>query len=580
VERRLAAILAADMANYGRLIGADEEGTLLRFKAHLRELIDPTIKEHHGRIVKTTGDGALVEFVSVVDAVRCAVKIQREMVERNADSPEDKRIEFRIGINVGEIIIDDDDIFGDGVNLAVRLEGLAKPGGICVSKRVQEDAYGKVDFDFDDGGEKQLKNIASPIRIYHVRLSGPPAGGGRMLLPEKPSIAVLPFHNISGDQEQDYFADGMVDDIISALSRMRWLFVIARNSSFAYKGKATDVKQVGRELGVRYVLEGSVRKAANRVRMTGQLIDTATGAHLWADHFDGALADIFDLQDQMTASVVGAIAPKLERAEIERAKHKPTESLDAYDFYLRGVAHFHQLTKEANTEALRLFHRAIELDGEFASASGMAAWCHVWRKWNGWVSDPVREGNETERLAWRAVEVGKDDAVALCTGGFALAHVVGDLENGAAFIDQSLVLNPNLAMAWHFSGWVNVWLGEHEMAIERLGRAVRLSPLDPFTFLAQGALALAHFVAERYDAAVGCAQNSIREQPNFAPAIRILAASCAFAGRRELAEKTMTRVRQLAPALRISDVKNITPLRRADDLARYTEGLRLAGLPE
>jgi len=237
VERRLAAILAADMANYGRLIGADEEGTLLRFKAHLRELIDPTIKEHHGRIVKTTGDGALVEFVSVVDAVRCAVKIQREMVERNADSPEDKRIEFRIGINVGEIIIDDDDIFGDGVNLAVRLEGLAKPGGICVSKRVQEDAYGKVDFDFDDGGEKQLKNIASPIRIYHVRLSGPPAGGGRMLLPEKPSIAVLPFHNISGDQEQDYFADGMVDDIISALSRMRWLFVIARNSSFAYKAK-------------------------------------------------------------------------------------------------------------------------------------------------------------------------------------------------------------------------------------------------------------------------------------------------------------------------------------------------------
>ena len=342
VERRLAAILAADVTGYSRLMGIDEEGTLAALKACRRELIDPKIVEHHGRIVKTTGDGALVEFASAVDALRCAMEIQRAMTQRSAEVPEDRRIEFRIGINVGDIIIDEGDIYGDGVNIAARLETLASPGAICLSDNAYQQIKGKLDFDITDMGEQQLKNIAQPTRVYGVRF-GSTAARPVLALPDKPSIAVLPFQNMSGDPEQEYFADGMVEDIITALSRIRWLFVIARNSSFTYKGRAVDVKQVGRELGVRYVLEGSVRKAANRVRITGQLIDAGTGAHLWADRFDGGLEDIFDLQDQVTTRVVGAIAPTLEQAEIERAKRKPTESLDAYDYFLRGMASVHRV---------------------------------------------------------------------------------------------------------------------------------------------------------------------------------------------------------------------------------------------
>ncbi|MEH2558957.1 TolB-like protein/class 3 adenylate cyclase [Bradyrhizobium algeriense] len=353
VERRLAAILAADVAGSCRLIGIDEEGTLAQLKALSKTLFDPKIAEHHGRIVKNTGDGALVEFASVVDAIRCADEIQRSMAEQNTDVPQDRRIEFRIGIHVGDIIIADDDIFGDGVNIAVRLEGIAEPGGVSISDDAHRQVRGKIGIDYDDMGPQVLKNIADPMRVWRVRtgpsfspakLTKPPIETALPLaLPDKPSIAVLPFTNMSGDPEQDYFADGMVDDIITALSRFKALFVIARNSSFTYKGRAVDVKQIGRKLGVRYVLEGSVRKAANRVRITGQLVDAATGAHLWADRFDGGLGDVFDLQDQVTESVVGAIAPALEKAEIERAKRKPTESLDAYAIYLRGLARFYQL---------------------------------------------------------------------------------------------------------------------------------------------------------------------------------------------------------------------------------------------
>jgi TolB-like protein len=325
VDRRLAAILAIDVAGYSRLMGVDEEGTLAALKAHRSELIDPKIAEHHGRIVKTTGDGALVEFSSAVDGVRCAMQIQRVMAERNTAIPEDHRIEFRIGINVGDIIIDQGDIYGDGVNIAARVETLATPGSICLSDHAYQQIKGKLALEVSDMGEQQLKNIAQPVRVHRVRHDSAPARP-MPTLPDKPSIAVLAFQNMSGDAEQEYFADGIVEDIITALSRFQQLFVIARNSSFTYKGRAVDVKQVGRELGVRYVLEGSVRKVANRVRITGQLIDTATGTHLWADRFDGALEDIFDLQDQVTVSVVSAIAPKLEQVEIERAKRKPTES--------------------------------------------------------------------------------------------------------------------------------------------------------------------------------------------------------------------------------------------------------------
>ena len=409
-------------------MGADEEGTLARLKAIRKALVDPTIAAHRGRIVKTTGDGMLVEFASAVDAVRRAVEVQRSMAEQNAAVPQDQRIEFRIGIHVGDIIFDDNDIFGDGVNIAARLEGIAEPGGVCMSDDAYRQIRGKVEIACDDMGPQTLKNIAEPMRAWRVRLTGqaPSAATLRsrleptsaLPLPDKPSIAVLPFQNMSGDPEQEYFADGMVEDIITALSRFKALFVIARNSSFTYKGRAVDVKQVGRELGVRYVLEGSVRKAANRVRITGQLVDTATGAHLWADRFDGGLGDIFDLQDQVTESVVGAIAPAVEKAEIERAKRKPTESLDAYALYLRGLARFYQFAnRQANDEALRLFNSAIELDPDFASAYGRAASCYVIAKVNGWISDTANEIAEVTRLAQRAVELGKDDAIALAAGG-------------------------------------------------------------------------------------------------------------------------------------------------------------------
>ena len=325
--RRLAAILAADVAGYSRLIGADEGGTLERLRALRRELLDPKIAEHKGRLVKTTGDGLLVEFGSVVDALRCAVEVQREMTGRNAGVAPDSRIEFRIGINVGDIVVEDGDIFGDGVNVAARLEALAEPGGICVAARVQEDAAGRLDLAFEDIGEQQLKNIARPVRAYRVVSAARPAmpqPGSGPPLPDKPSIAVLPFANMSGDPEQEYFADGMVEEIITALSRIRWLFVIARNSSFTYKGQAVDVKQIGRALGVRYVLEGSVRKGGGRVRIAAQLIDTLSGAHLWADRFDGSMEDVFDLQDKVATSVAGVIEPALEVAEMRRSAARPT----------------------------------------------------------------------------------------------------------------------------------------------------------------------------------------------------------------------------------------------------------------
>lgn len=400
VERRLTAILAADVAGYSRLMGADEEGTLAQLKAHRRTLVDPNITEHRGRIVKTTGDGMLVEFASVVDALRCAVEVQQGMAKRNAQVPQDKRIDFRVGINVGDIIIEPHDIYGDGVNIAARLEGIAEPGGICVSARVQEDAQGKLEIAFEDAGEQQLKNIARAVRVYRVRLSGAAQGQRPALpLPDKPSIAALPFQNMSGDPEQEYFADGVVEEIITALSRFRNLFVIARNSSFTYKGRAVDVKQVGRELGVRYVLEGSVRKTASRVRITGQLIDASTGAHLWADRFDGELEDIFDVQDNVTMNVVGAIAPKLEQAEIERAKRKPTAVLDAYDLYLRALSQVHKMTPETLAEAISLSKIALQLDPQYAAAAGLVAWCRGIQRGQGWVRPAGPEDEDGIRLA-------------------------------------------------------------------------------------------------------------------------------------------------------------------------------------
>jgi TolB-like protein/Flp pilus assembly protein TadD len=391
---------------------------------------------------------------------------------------------------------------------------------------------------------------------------------------------VLPFDNLSADREQEYFADGVVEEIITALSRFRVLFVIARNSSFAYKGRAVDVKQVGRELGVRYILEGSVRKSGGRVRISGQLIDTATGAHLWAERFDGSLDDIFDLQDQVTASVVGAIAPRLEQAEIERARRKPTESLDAYDFYLRGLAAYRQWTVQANNEALSLFRHAIKLDPTFASAYGMAALCYDQRKENGWIADRAQEVAETKRLVRRASELGKDDAVALSMAGTALAYVVGDLDDGAALIDQALLLNPNLAAAWQQSGWMRVYFGDPEEALQRFARAMRLSPHDPRIFDMQAGAGCAHFLAGRYAEAVSWAEAAARQQPNSCPAMRTLAATSAMAGRQEQAGKAIAHLLELDPGLRISNLRDLFPVRRMEDFAKWEEGLRRAGLPE
>jgi TolB-like protein/Tfp pilus assembly protein PilF len=517
-----------------------------------------------------------------VEAVDCALAIQSMPPEQGLGA----ELRARIGIHLGDVLERNGDLFGTAVNIAARLEGIAEPGGIVVSSAVRDAAAGKLPASFVDLGVKTLKNIEEPIRVYALSAASRSTSAQihrakeALPLPNKPSIAVLPFENLSGDREQEYFADGIVEEIITALSRMRWLFVIARNSSFTYKGRTVDVKQVGRELGVRYVLEGSVRKAGSRVRITGQLIDTATGAHLWADRFDGDLVDIFDLQDQVTASVVGAIAPRLEQAEIERTTRKPTENLDAYDYYLRGLVGVHQWTKEGNDDALSNLYRAIELDPNFAAAHGMAARCYAQRQGSGWMSDRPHDVAEAERLARRAVALSKDDAVALCTAGFALAHLVEQIEYGDALITQALALNPNLAWAWYFSGWSKASLGEPEVAIEHVTRAIRLSPNDPQMFSMFGVLGLAHFIAGRYTQALAFAEAASRERPEYVHPVCIVAASAALTGRSEVADKAIITLCQLAPDLRLSNIKSMQAFRRPEDFAKWEEGMRLAGLPE
>lgn len=399
-------------------------------------------------------------------------------------------------------------------------------------------------------------------------------------LPDKPSIAVLPFLNLSGDPEQDYFADGMVEDLITALSHIRWLFVIARNSSFAYRGRSSAVIEIGRELGVRYVLEGSIRKAANRVRITGQLVDAETGGHLWAERYEGALDDVFELQDRITSNVVGAIAQELERAEIARSKRKPTESLDAYDYFLRGMAAFHTGTTVAVDQALDHFRRAIELDPDYASAYGMAAWSLFWRRINGWTTDYATETAEGARLARRAVDLGRNDAVALTRGGHALAHFTRNFDAGVDFLDKALVLNPNLAAAWFLGAYLRIWRGQPEEAIPRFEHAMRLSPLDSEMFRMQSGVAMAHLIAGRFDEARAWAEKAHRDVPTFVLSAAAIAASCALAGRSQEADQAMQEVRRLDPDLRISGLDEWLHFDRAEDAAIFTEGLRKAGLPE
>src|SRR6266567_2061424 len=439
VERRLAAILAADVAGSCRLIGIDEEGTLAQLKALRKTLFDPKVTDHRGRVVKNTGDGILVEFASVVDAVRCADEIQRSVSERNTDVPQDKRIEFRIGIHVGDIIIDENDIYGDGVNIAVRLEGIAEPGGICISDDAHRQVRGKVETTLEDMGPQTLKNIAEPMRVWRIRknsisslvvVSAYPSSGHAALLylmPDGPSIAILPFQNMSGDPDQDYFVYGMVDEISTALSRFKSLVVIARNSSFAYKGKVVDIKQVGRELGVRYVLEGSVRKAAGKVRIIGQLIDAATGVHLWADQFEGELGDVFALQDRMTESVVSVIAPKMLQTEIGLAARRPN-NLSAYDLCLRAVPHFNSWTRGGTAEALRLVSRALEIDPRYSFAARLAGSCHLVSVNQGWAADPKSDIAEGLRLIRLALSIDGNATLALSLLGNATASFADDYD--------------------------------------------------------------------------------------------------------------------------------------------------------
>ena len=597
-ERRLTAILAADVVGYSRLMGADEEGTLAALKAIRRELVDPKIVEHRGRIVKTTGDGLLVEFASVVDAVRCAVEVQREMAERNIGMPAATRIEFRIGINLGDIIIDADDIYGDGVNVAARLEALAEPGGICVSRVVRDQVRDKLAFAFEDMGEQQVKNIARPVRVFRVRptppLPDPPPRAGEgsahsvrvgaaepppLPLPDKPSIAVLPFQNMSGDPEQEYFVDGMVEEITTAIARLPWLFVIARNSSFTYKGRAVDVKQVARELGVRYVLEGSVRKAGNRVRITGQLIDTATGAHIWADRFDGALDDVFELQDQVASSVAGAIEPKLRQSEIERASRKPTASLGAYDLYLRALAQFRRYTEEGLAEAVALLQQALAIDPSYAPAAALVGWCRLHQGSQGWGALSDADISAAVRLARQALESERDDAETLARAGYVLFYFTGEM--AMAVLDRALTLNPNAASAWRAKGIIHAVRNQPEVAIEASERALRLSPFDALGFVSVVSLAIAHLLAGRYEQAIEWADRALHDQPRHNPARRIKIVATAQLGRLDEARAELGRMLAIQPGVTIASFRANTARYAAPEyIDLMAAGLRLAGLPE
>src|SRR5229473_1227585 len=587
VERRLAAILAADVVGYSRLTGLDEEGTHVRLRERLRGLADPKISEHHGKVVKRTGDGVLAEFGSVVDAVRCAIEVQRGMAEQNAAMPQVKRIEFRIGIHVGDIIVDDNDIFGDGVNIAARLEGIAEPGGVCISDDAQRQVRGKVDFAFEDMGPQNLKNIVEPMRAWRLRMNAsgsaaapiePPVESTQALaLPDKPSIAVLPFQNMSGDPEQEYFADGMVEEIITALSRFKWLFVIARNSSFTFKGQAVDVKEVGRRLGVRYVLEGSVRKASGKVRISGQLIDAVTGTHIWADRFERDLTDVFALQDEVTVAVVSAIQPKLLQTEIAMATRRRPENLTAYDLFLRTMQQFYLTTREGLAETIRLAHRALELDPRFGLVAALAGMCHMRNVIWGNANDPQFDRTESVRLLRLALSVDDSDPDTLAMAALISAFMVGDCESEIEMADRAVALNPNSFNAWSYRGWVYQIAGLPEEGVRSFERAIRMSPVDPLLHLSFLGMGVAFIELRRFDEAIVAGKKALRQNPSFAQTYRCLASAFAHLGRDAEAREAAARALEFDPAFTIS-----AWIARGgqSNSNLWTEGLRKAGLPE
>jgi adenylate cyclase len=576
VQRRLAAILAADVVGYSALMERAEEATYAEFERVKRELIEPSLSRHEGRLIRTTGDGALAEFASPLAATRCAVEIQDRLATG------DSALRLRVGLNLGDVIVGQDgQLYGDGINIAVRLEGIADPGGILMSEKVYSEVEGKLDGGVEDRGEQYLKNIAKPVRAYAVckgPYSAPTLGqGGAPQLPDRPSIAVLPFQNMGGDPEQDYFADGMVEEIITALSRFRSLFVIARNSSFTFKGRAVNIKDVGRRLGVRYVLEGSVRKAAGKVRITGQLIDALTGAHIWADRFERDLTDVFALQDEVTIAVVTAIEPKLVQTEIASAARRGPENLTAYDCYLRAIPQYYPATRDGNAAAIRLARRALELDPQFATVAALAGVCHMQNVLWGYATDPEFDRKEAIRLSRLALSVDDGDADTLAWAALISTFMIADNEHEIEMVDRAVALNPNSFNVWHCRGWVCRNAGLMEEAVRSFEHAYRRSPLDPrlqFTFAGMG---MALIELGRFEEAIVAGKKAQRHNPYFSSTYRCLAAAFAHLGRDAEAREAVTRLVELDPGVTIS----AWVARGGQAKSKMMiEGLRKAGLPE
>ncbi|MEE8228021.1 MAG: adenylate/guanylate cyclase domain-containing protein, partial [Kiloniellales bacterium] len=548
-------------------------------------LIDPKLAEHNGRIVKLMGDGMLVEFASVVDAVRAAVETQEAVTEHNADLPENKRIEFRVGINLGDVVIDGDDIHGDGVNVAARLEGIAEPGGICVSGMVYEGVRDRIDVPFEDLGEQEVKNIERPVRVWRW-LSGVGAAPAGALgatdsppLPDKPSIAVLPFDNMSGDPEQEYFSDGISEDIITELSRFHWLFVIARNSSFAFKGQSVDIREVGRKLGVRYVVEGSVRRTGNRVRITAQLIDAVNDNHMWAERYDRDLEDIFAVQDEVTRSIVSNIEPQLASSERQRAHRKSTDSLGAWECYQRGLWHLYQYQAEDSIEALKFLQRAIELDPNFASAFAGLAFTLYYNVILGFSREPAADIARALEAGMTAVRVDENDPFA----HVALGRVyTAKGEHGAAIqsCDRAITLNPSYASA-HFGRAHSLWMsGRPEDAIRSHDEAMRLSPRDPLLWAFQASKAIALILLGRYDEALDWARKAQRQPSTSLWAFMPEVSALGLMGRTEEARAALERVRRLKPDVTCTFATQVLPFSQSADREHFLRGLLEAGVPE
>jgi TolB-like protein/class 3 adenylate cyclase len=580
MERKLAAILAVDVVGYSSLMERDEAGTFDRLKSGRKELFEPEIEKRHGRIFKLMGDGLLAEFGSVVDAVECAVSLQRGLLERNANVFEHERIEVRIGINLGEVIVDGEDRYGEGVNVSSRLQQLAEPGGICVSGKVAREVEKKLAFGFESMGDQQVKNIAEPVPAYRVVLSDPILADSPSIslsLPNRPSIAVLPFSNMSGDLEQEYFADGLVEDLITSLSKIPGIFVIARNSTFAYKGKMVDIRQVAKQLGVRYVLEGSVRRAGNRLRITGQLVEGTDATHVWADKFEGALEDVFDLQDRLTESIVGAIEPTLRRAEIERARRKRPDRLDAYDLYLRALPFTYANTPTDTDDALRLLTEALRLDPTYAAAHAYTAWGYEQRFLRGGFRPEDRAA--ALKHANFALTFGKDDPQALSIGAFVHGNITHDYERAISALDRALQMNGNSALAFGFSALIHMFSGSYERACEDAQKALRLSPFDPLNYHPYLALAWVNLFTGQLKEAVNYSTLAIQANPGFSILHVTLAASNAQLDRMHEARVAAARLLEISPDWTIGSFVQMD-LVRPQLMEGFASALRKAGLPE